>query len=168
MHLKKKYNPLNLYNKILKLSRKEFLYKKLNLQDTFYNRLYLLFFHLSFILIHLNYKKEEKIIQQQIFDYFFKQIENNLRELGFGDTSVSKKMKNFINIFYEILLSAKKWCILSKSSKIKFLMKYLYFTENKDKNLINFTLYFDKFNKFLKFIPLNFIIKGVFIFKFKH
>ena len=35
---------------------------------------------------------------------FFHNIENNLRELGFGDVSVNKKMKDFNKILYDILL----------------------------------------------------------------
>ena len=34
----------------------------------------------------------------------FHNIENNLRELGFGDVSVNKKMKDFNKILYDILL----------------------------------------------------------------
>ena len=36
--------------------------------------------------------------------FFFIHIENNLRELGFGDVSVNKKMKDFNKILYDILL----------------------------------------------------------------
>ena len=38
---------------------------------------------------------------------FFYNIENNLRELGFGDVSVNKKMKDLNKIFYDILLKIK-------------------------------------------------------------
>ena len=34
----------------------------------------------------------------------FHNIENNLRELGFGDVTVNKKMKEFNKILYDILL----------------------------------------------------------------
>ena len=36
--------------------------------------------------------------------FYFINIENNLRELGFGDVTVNKKMKEFNKILYDILL----------------------------------------------------------------
>ena len=39
---------------------------------------------------------------------FFSYIENNLRELGFGDVSVNKRMKDLNKIFYDILIKLKK------------------------------------------------------------
>ena len=61
-----------------------------------------MFFHYSIILIILKKKKHQKY--QDNYNNLFFCIENNLRELGLGDVSVNKKMKNINNIFYEILL----------------------------------------------------------------
>ena len=88
----KKKNILPLYNKIILLTRENFFYKDFKLSDSFSNRIYLIFFHLSFILIALKNKKSDKNHQQVIFDFFFKQIELNLRELGYGDITVNKKI----------------------------------------------------------------------------
>ncbi len=41
--------------------------------------------------------------KQTFFDYIFKRIETDLRELGFGDMSVNKKMKIIVTKFYSIL-----------------------------------------------------------------
>jgi len=49
----KKKNILPLYNKIVFLTRESFFYKDFKLTDSFSNRIYLIFFHLSFILIVL-------------------------------------------------------------------------------------------------------------------
>ena len=45
---------------------------------------------------------------QQNYDDFFHSIENDLRELGFGDVNVNKKMKNMNKIFYDILLKINR------------------------------------------------------------
>ena len=84
-----------MYNKIVFLTRKNFFYKDFKLSDSFSNRIYLIFFHLCFILIALKNKESDKNDQQAIFDFFFKQIELNCRELGYGDITVNKKMKRF-------------------------------------------------------------------------
>ena len=91
---------------MLYLSRNLFFYSKIKLKDTFETRVYLIFFHFSIILTVFKNKKIN--FSQQNYDNFFYCIENDLRELGFGDVSVNKKMKNMNKIFYDILLKINK------------------------------------------------------------
>ena len=70
-----------------------------------------MFFHFSIILII--YKKKGEIFNQVSYDNLFHSIENNLRELGLGDVSVNKKMKDLNKILYDILLK------IDKSKEIK-------------------------------------------------
>ena len=44
-----------------------------------------------------------------MFNYIFKQIEINMRELGFGDTIVNKNMKFLVKSFYSILLKCENY-----------------------------------------------------------
>ena len=44
--------------------------------------------------------KDKSDISQKLFDLMFEDFENNLREMGFGDIAVNKKMKAFIRAFY--------------------------------------------------------------------
>ena len=163
----KKKNILPLYNKIVFLTRESFFYKDFKLTDSFSNRIYLIFFHLSFILIVLKNKENEKNNQQDIFDFFFKQIELNFRELGYGDITVNKKMKDLIKLFYEILIQCNNWKQLQVDNKNNFLLKF--FSNNYDNKIltIKLTNYFDKFTFFIEDISLNSITKGVFNFDYK-
>ena len=163
----KKKNILPLYNKIVFLTRKNFFYKDYKLSDYFSNRIYLIFFHLCFILVTLKNKQSDKKEQQAIFDFFFKQIELSYRELGYGDTTVNKEMKNLIKLFYEILAQCDKWQQLKIDKKNRLLLNF--FSNNQDnKILINkLTNYFDKFALFIENISLNSITKGVFNFAYK-
>ena len=102
MHILLKTDILQLYNKIIFLTRKKLFYNDFNVSDTFTVRIYLTFFHLSFILIRLKMDKKNKGLSQKIFDFFFQQIEANFREMGNGDAAVNKKMKVLVNLFYEI------------------------------------------------------------------
>ena len=90
----------------MNLSRNIFFYKEITLKDTFETRIYLIFFHFSLILLNFKYKKVK--FPQSEYDNLFFNIENNLRELGFGDVGVNKKMKDMNKIFYDILLKAKQ------------------------------------------------------------
>ena len=53
------------------------------------------------------FKEKGQKYSQKSYDLLFHNIENNLRELGFGDVSVNKKMKDFNKILYDILLKIK-------------------------------------------------------------
>ena len=92
-----------LYNKLVELSRNIFFYKDLSLKDNFETRIILIFLHLSIILILVKKNKKKKF-PQEIFDNIFLNIEYHLRELGYGDVAVNKKMKILNKIFYDILL----------------------------------------------------------------
>ena len=163
----KKYNILPFYNKIVDLTRKYYFYNSFKLFDSFSNRIYLIFFHLSFILIFLKKKRVNKEISQNIFDFFFRQIEINLRELGYGDVSINKKMKQLIKIFYAILIKCKKWNHLEVDKKEELLIEF--FTHhNKNEILSNKLIdYLNKFTLFIEDIPLNLLLKGVFNFDYK-
>ena len=93
----------NLYNKLVELSRNIFFYKDLKLSDNFETRIILIFFHFSVILLKFRKNNNSKF-PQKIFDNIFLNIEYHLRELGFGDVVVNKKMKTLNKIFYNILL----------------------------------------------------------------
>ena len=57
----------------------------------------------------LKYRKVNKEkFPQEIFDNIFVNIEYHLRELGYGDVAVNKKMKILNRFFYDILLKIDK------------------------------------------------------------
>ena len=94
------YNIEETYQNIVNISRSKFFYLDLELDDTFETRFDLIIFH-AFIIF--NYYKQKKIksnFPQDLFDFMFNDFENNLREMGFGDIAVNKKMKIFIKAFY--------------------------------------------------------------------
>ena len=64
------------------------------------------------------------IIIKKFFDYIFNRIETDLRELGYGDMSVNKKMKVIVTKFYSILVDFKDYYKVSKDEKSSILRKY--------------------------------------------
>ena len=93
---------LNIYNNLIKLTRNKNLYLNLERNDEFSDRLLFLMFH--FALFLKKFKSEiNKKKSQELFDFFVRQIELSIREIGYGDVSVNKKMKDYVNIFYAIL-----------------------------------------------------------------
>ena len=49
------------------------------------------------------FKKKGKKFSQESYDALFNNIEYNLREMGYGDVAVNKKMKDLNKLLYDIL-----------------------------------------------------------------
>ena len=155
----------NLYNILLLLSRNIFFYRKIALSDTFETRLYLIFIHLSILMII--FKKKNSKFDQKLYDSLFHNIENNLRELGFGDVTVNKKMKVFNKILYDILLKIN----ISKEDDFKLNYQlissyFLVLNNEKDQKYLEFKKYFDNFYDFCFALPLNSVISNISKFKY--
>ena len=62
---------------------------------------------------------ENKKILQEIYDYNFRQLELSIREIGYGDQSINKKMKDYVNLFHSMVSEIHYWDTLSRSEKLK-------------------------------------------------
>jgi len=133
------------------------------LKDTFETRVYLMFFHFSII---LNIFKKKKInFPQESYDCLFFSIENDLRELGFGDVSVNKKMKDLNKILYDILLKIGE---IDINININKAIVFKYFDELKNENITHFPKfeqYFTNFHHFCFEIDPRIMIKEAINFK---
>ena len=149
-------NYINFYNNLVDLTRNKTIYKDFTDQDTFSDRLIVFLFHYAFFLnvFKLN---SQKNIHQRVFDYIFKQLEISLREIGYGDTSINKKMKSYVNIFYSILTKIDDWENLDRESQNQIFKFYL----NIKKESFVLTVYFEKYRNYLKKSTLNSLLKGV-------
>ena len=148
----------DLYNKLLSLSRNIFFYKEIELSDTFETRVYLMLFHFSIILKIFQVKKSK--FNQKSYESLFHAIENNLRELGFGDVSVNKKMKDMNKLLYDILLKIGETSENEFKINKKILLKYFkeINEENNDK-YSKFERYFNEFYNFCFELPLNNVVR---------
>jgi len=160
-----------LYNNILSLSRNKLLYTKFGLNDTFQNRIHLIFIHISFLFIkikHNNQVKNFKIFYQNVFDLIFKMIERDMRELGHGDVTVNKNMKILVKNFYDILLNCENYSKKNTDTKNMFFNKYLDHNKaKKEANYLSLIQYFDKFNAFCFDLSPDSVLSGELNFKYK-
>ena len=147
---------LNIYNNLINYTRNKDLYKFLSRQDNFSDRLTLFLLHFSFFL--KNFKNDENtIILQKIYDFNFRQLELSIREIGYGDQSINKKMKDYINLFHSMVSEIHFWEDLNKAEKLKKISLYLSDFNNIDELLD----YFERFNENLSKKTLNSFIKSV-------
>jgi len=149
-------NYINIYNTLINFTRNKDLYLSLNRQDNFSDRLTLFLLHFAFFL--KNYKNEEnKKILQEIYDFSFRQLELSIREIGYGDQSINKKMKDYINLFHAMISEIHYWEDLNLTEKINKLSLFLSEYDKIDE----LVAYFQNFNEDLSKKSLNLFIKSV-------
>ena len=147
---------INVYNSLINYSRNKDLYKSLDREDNFSDRLTLFLIHFAFFL--KTYKnKENKDILQKIYDFNFRQLELSIREIGYGDQSINKKMKIYLNLFHAIVSEIHFWDELDKNEKLKKLSSFL----EDFKEIAVLVDYFDDFYINLSKKTLNFFLKSV-------
>ncbi len=152
---------LNIYNNLIKLTRNKDLYLDLKNNDTFSDRLIILLFHFGFFLKVYKDEKPKKEAQK-LFDFIIRQIELSIREIGYGDVSVNKKMKDYVNLFYSIIEKIEIWQSLNKLQKIDLIAGFM--NIQADSDLI--ITYFDKYNEFLSKNSLKLFTKDILEIKF--
>ena len=151
-----KNNYLNIYNNLIKLTRNKNLYLNLEKEDTFSDRLIILFFHLSLFLKHFKSSVPPKDLQD-LFDFIINQIELSIREIGYGDASINKKMKNYLNLFYSLLEKIESSNLDNDDNFRNLFKNYL----NNDRNLDFYVSYFNKYRLFLTKNTLNNFTKDI-------
>jgi cytochrome b pre-mRNA-processing protein 3 len=147
---------INIYNNLINLTRNKKLYLNLKRNDVFSDRLLLFLLHFSFFVKNFKDKESKKTLQK-IYDFNFRQLELSIREIGYGDQTINKKMKIYINLFHEMLSEIHFWNTFDINKKNEFLGKYL--TDYED--LIDIVKYFDDFHDNLLKKTLNYFIKSV-------
>ena len=149
-------NYINFYNNLIKLTTNKSLYKNLGKQDSFNDRLILFLLHFAFFLKNFKNKENEKILQN-IYDFNFRQLELSIREIGYGDQSINKKMKDYINLFHSIVSDIHFWNDYDLLKKKKIISKFLEDFNNIDE-LVE---YFDNYYVLLSKKTLNSYLKSV-------
>ena len=147
---------LNFYNNLIRLTTNKNLYKGLKSQDSFSDRLILFLIHFAFFLKVFKKKENTKILQE-IYDFNFRQMELTIREIGYGDQSINKKMKEYINFFHFILLEIRLWDDIKQDEKEKKIASFL----SNFEEINNLVEYFDDYNNELSKKTLKSYLKSV-------
>ena len=152
---------VTLYNTLVNLSRNKSLFSIFTDKDTFSDRMFILLFHFAFFLQEYKNSNDKEYLQK-FFDYFFRQIELSIREIGYGDVSINKKMKDYINVFFSILDKINDWNKLDNIQKGEILSFYYKLKDNNIK-IVN---YFNNFEIYLSKTSLKSFTKSVINHKF--
>jgi len=147
---------INIYNNLVTLTRNKELYKDFKYQDTFSDRIIFFLLHFAFFL-KIYKENNNKELLQDIYDYTFRQVELSIREIGYGDQSINKKMKDYLNLLYAMIDKFNDWELLSFESRAALFTKFL----DNAANIVFLVNYFEKYRLKLLNNTLNSHIKGV-------
>jgi cytochrome b pre-mRNA-processing protein 3 len=95
-----------LYGAIVAQARSTAFYAVYRVPDTVEGRFDLIVLHLVLLLNRLGRRAEasrdfgQKLLGQELFDAFCRDLDANLREMGVGDLAVPKRMQAFAEAFY--------------------------------------------------------------------
>jgi cytochrome b pre-mRNA-processing protein 3 len=95
-----------LYGAIVAQARSVAFYADYRVPDTVEGRFDLIVLHLVLLLNRLDRRAEagrdfgQKLLGQELFDAFCRDLDANLREMGVGDLAVPKRMQAFAEAFY--------------------------------------------------------------------
>ena len=149
-------NYINIYNNLIGLTRNKDLYQNFEEQDTFSDRLIFFLLHFAFFLKVFK-KDNDKEVLQDIYDFIFRQLELSIREIGYGDQSINKKMKDYLNLFYSMLDKLHNWDELSIINKRSILLNFL----ESNSDITYLTDYFEEYRLNMLNNTLNSYIKGI-------
>ena len=89
------------YAQLVEQSRQPDFYRHCGVPDTLDGRFDMLVLHAFIVLDRLaGQGKREEVFAQALFDHLFADMDVNLREMGVGDLSVGKKVKQMAEAFY--------------------------------------------------------------------
>ena len=147
---------MSFYNSLVEMTRNKDLYKNFKSQDEFSDRLVFFLIHLAFFF--KVFKKEENTkVLQEIYDFTFRQLELSIREIGYGDQSINKKMKNYLNLFHSLIDKIHYWNDLEVNKKTEIFDTFI---DNSSNNQF-LTEYFNNYYNILKNNTLNSYLKSV-------
>ena len=155
------FDKVNIYNNLINLARNKKLFINFTKKDTFSDRILIFLFHLGFFLRNYKSKNIKKFLQS-FYDYTFRQIELDIREIGYGDQTVNKKMKIYVNLLYSIIDKIDKWEMIDNQKKIDIFNDFLELGDN----CKIFVEYFDRYSTYISKLSLNSFTKSVIDHKF--
>ena len=116
----------------------------------------ILFLHLSFLFkIYKNIETKDDL--QEFFDYCIRQIELSIREIGYGDATINKKMKEYVNLLFSIIDKISVWESVDINKKKEIISIYVEDQINNE-NIVN---YFEKYRIFLTKNSFNSLTKDI-------
>ncbi|MCR9214924.1 MAG: hypothetical protein NXI13_14495 [Proteobacteria bacterium] len=147
-----------LYSAIVEQSRQPAFYLEGAVPDTVDGRFEMISLHSFLVMRHLKGKGEAaQNLSQAVFDQMFSDMDQSLREIGVGDLSVGKRVKEMAKVFYGRIVAYEAGLDGGEESLEEALRRDLYGTaENTPEgSILKLADYVRRADKSLAAIPLE-------------
>lgn len=150
---------LPVYTAIMNQARKPVLYGEQGANDDFDGRFEILVMHIYLVLRRLKADGQGRHgAGQVIFDLFFRDMDQAMREMGVGDLSVSKKIKKMAEAFYGRVAAYDEVIDAGKDQLTSVIHRNLFAESEGDDNqtrAVGLATYMTEMDVSLGKIPLN-------------
>jgi len=152
---------LAVYRAIVAQSRQPVFYAQWGVPDTVTGRFDVLSLHMGLVFRRLGGAgKAATDFSQALFDLFFKDMDRNLREMGAGDLSVPKKIRNMGNLFYGLMTSLNEAMEKGDRAEAESVLKRNLFADAEGADVVALTDYVEAEYAKLKLQTVDAVIGG--------
>jgi cytochrome b pre-mRNA-processing protein 3 len=157
-----------IYNIVVSQSRRPELFAEFSVADTLDGRFDLLSLHMCLIFKRLKLEDNSyKQFAQSLFDFMFQDMDRSLREIGVGDLSVGKRVKEMGRAFLGRLEVYEAVIKVNDISLEEALIRNVYRSDPlPSQNASELANYVRRVDAKLADIPIELLIKGEFTFEF--
>ncbi len=149
------------YNAIVAQSRQEKFFLNFDIKDDISGRFDILSLHVCLVFIRLrDLEIKDKDFSQNLFDLFFKDMDQSLRETGVSDVAIPKKIQKLGALFYGLLDKLTKAIDAKDKAELNAVLnRNIYDNKNEEKSLL-LSDYVLQVEKHLQNQDLNNILNG--------
>jgi len=161
-----------LYVKVMAQSRRPEFFGPGRMPDSYDGRVEILTVHLAPLMFNIQVQEEnagvatgknnEESVSQALFDIMVKDFDTALREEGFTDTGVKKRIKPIVGFFYKRLKTLTE--SMTDKSKIEIAISSGPVDETSSDYISRISTYLDEFDDSLKSKTLAELVEGKFSF----
>ena len=157
-----------IYNIVVSQSRRPELFAEFSVADTLDGRFDLLSLHMCLIFKRLKLEgNNHKRFAQSLFDFMFQDMDRSLREIGVGDLSVGKRVKEMGRAFLGRLEVYETVIKVNDISLEEALIRNVYRSDPLlSQNASKLANYVRRVDATLASVPIELLIKGEFTFEF--
>jgi len=150
-----------IYSAIVTAARQPHFYAEWGVPDTIDGRFDMIVLHLFLVLDRLRTGRDYEDVSQDLTDYFYKDMDRSLREMGVGDLSVGKKVRKMAEACYGRLMAYGKAMALEDNELELALVRNVYAGDGSVRGAKELAAWMRKAHAMLREQPAERIAAGV-------
>ncbi|MDB5506493.1 MAG: ubiquinol-cytochrome chaperone [Devosia sp.] len=151
------------YESIVAQSRQPVFYAEWGVPDTVTGRFDMISLHLALLFRRLRRAGQPaKDYAQAVFDLFFKDMDQSLREMGVSDMGVPKRIEKMGSLFYGLLASVNEAIDGGDRATLEAVLSRNVFADSPTADVKALTIYLESQSARLAMLPIDTLLAGQF------